>query len=503
MLNNFIYAQTKDLFLEALEAGNILDEAIVFIEDTKEIWNHGHYFGGGDNEQVANIISQISQITTTLDTKATKSELSDYAKTSAIPTKVSQLTNDSNYLTQTQADELYIALSQLESINNSISQLNTAVDKKLDAETASTTYALKVDLANKQDEISDLDDIRSNAEKGATAVQPDDLTNINEALNAHNTAITNLQNVGAEANVQSDWNATTGDAFILNKPDLSVYLTSTSAENIYVTKNTVSALSDKVGGIETSITTLSETVEANTASIGGVSDRVTTIEYYFDGVADADNALNKWHEIVDFLEEIDDTSNLSEILQGKANQTALDSTNAEVAIIKGWGNHADVGYQSAIDDLGTIRTNATNGATAYGWGNHADAGYATADNLNALSTTVDGIATHFSTGKFSIDGYVSEKMITRTSISAIPITAGSCKCTISSNATFTFAGIPEAGRNIYVLIYNSGSSTVTVTLPNTGWYKSFSGTSLTIPASGYAEISAFSDGTTIFLRAGM
>lgn len=88
--------------------------------------------------------------------------------------------------------------------------------------------------------------------------------------------------------------------------------------------------------------------------------------------------------------------------------------------------------------------------------------------MNALSTTVDGIATHFSTGKFSIDGYVSEKMITRTSISAIPITAGSCKCTISSNATFTFAGIPEAGRNIYVLIYNSGSSTVTVTLPNTG-----------------------------------
>lgn len=47
MLNNFIYAQTKDLFLEALGAGNILDEAIVFIEDTKEIWNHGHYFGGG------------------------------------------------------------------------------------------------------------------------------------------------------------------------------------------------------------------------------------------------------------------------------------------------------------------------------------------------------------------------------------------------------------------------------------------------------------------------
>lgn len=46
MLNNFIYAQTKDLFLEQLGAGNILDEAIVFIADTKEIWNHGTYYGG-------------------------------------------------------------------------------------------------------------------------------------------------------------------------------------------------------------------------------------------------------------------------------------------------------------------------------------------------------------------------------------------------------------------------------------------------------------------------
>lgn len=505
MLNNFIYAQTKDLFLEALNAGNILDEAIVFIEDTKEIWNHGHYFGGGDNEQVANIISQISQITTTLDTKATKSELSDYAKTSAIPTKVSQLTNDSNYLTQTQADELYIALSQLELINNSLSQLNTAINKKLDADTASSTYALKTDLDNKQDKITDLDDIRSNAEKGATAVQPEGLNNINTSISNINTtldlkldsasaegiyakiadiptnndqlengagyitiediankyaekalettvanqgtAIEALQAVGAEANIQSDWNATEGDAFIKNKPDLSVYLKSSDAENIYATQTTVSDLDTKVGGIETAfdnyktsvsetyltkndasttyaksgasytkqesddkyltsdaltpyatnqglsalnttVTTLSGTVTKNTENISGVSDRVEVIEDYFDGVADADNALNKWHEIVNFLDEIDDTSNLAEILKGKANQTALDSTNAEVATIKGWGNHAKAGYQAAIDDLGTIRTNASNGAIAYGWGNHADAKYATTDNLNALSTTV-------------------------------------------------------------------------------------------------------------------
>ena len=43
-LGNFIYTKTKDLFEEQLNAGNVSNEAIVFIEDTKQIWNHGTYF---------------------------------------------------------------------------------------------------------------------------------------------------------------------------------------------------------------------------------------------------------------------------------------------------------------------------------------------------------------------------------------------------------------------------------------------------------------------------
>ena len=46
MLENFIYAKQKSLFEEALNNGQVLNEAIVFIEDTKEIWNHGTYFDG-------------------------------------------------------------------------------------------------------------------------------------------------------------------------------------------------------------------------------------------------------------------------------------------------------------------------------------------------------------------------------------------------------------------------------------------------------------------------
>lgn len=81
MLENFIYAKQKSLFEEALNNGEVLDEAIVFIEDTKEIWNHGTYFDGStfDSTDIE------ASIQNALDTKADKTE---------IPTKVSDLEND-------------------------------------------------------------------------------------------------------------------------------------------------------------------------------------------------------------------------------------------------------------------------------------------------------------------------------------------------------------------------------------------------------------------------
>ena len=60
MLNNFIYAKTKSLFEQYLINNEISEKAIVFIEDTKEIWNHGHYFGGApDTEIDPTVISDI------------------------------------------------------------------------------------------------------------------------------------------------------------------------------------------------------------------------------------------------------------------------------------------------------------------------------------------------------------------------------------------------------------------------------------------------------------
>ena len=60
MLENFIYAKEKSLFEKALSNGEVLDEAIVFIEDTKEIWNHGTYFDGStfDPSNLENYVTE-------------------------------------------------------------------------------------------------------------------------------------------------------------------------------------------------------------------------------------------------------------------------------------------------------------------------------------------------------------------------------------------------------------------------------------------------------------
>ena len=84
MLNNFIYAQSKAMFEERLH--KVPNDAIVFIEDTKEIWNHGHYFAGESIDpyafaemqtEVATISAEKLDKSEAENTYATKAEIAD------------------------------------------------------------------------------------------------------------------------------------------------------------------------------------------------------------------------------------------------------------------------------------------------------------------------------------------------------------------------------------------------------------------------------------------
>lgn len=68
MLENFIYAKQKSLFEEALNNGEVLNEAIVFIEDTKEIWNHGTYFATQLSiDEIENIVSSSETVQSVME----------------------------------------------------------------------------------------------------------------------------------------------------------------------------------------------------------------------------------------------------------------------------------------------------------------------------------------------------------------------------------------------------------------------------------------------------
>lgn len=81
----------------------------------------------------------------------------------------------------------------------------------------------------KQDVISDLATIRSGASAGATAVQPADLATV--ATSGSYNDLSNKPTIPA-AQVNSDWNAISGVAQILNKPDLSNYVTLNTDQDI-------------------------------------------------------------------------------------------------------------------------------------------------------------------------------------------------------------------------------------------------------------------------------
>lgn len=126
--------------------GQIKGTSIVFIKDTQQIWTHGRLYNCYDPD------------------------LSDY------------LTEEDLVDIRTTINDLDIKL-----INNYV-----------------TNSALTNKLSSKQDTISDLSTIRSGAELGTTALQEEDLNDINDSISIINTTLTTKANSSDIDNLQND-----------------------------------------------------------------------------------------------------------------------------------------------------------------------------------------------------------------------------------------------------------------------------------------------------------
>ena len=148
-------------------------------------------------------------------TVATTGDYDDLSNKPSIPTKTSDLTNDSGFITS--AD---VPVQDVEVGGSSV--VNAQGVAEIDLSGYATTQALTTGLAAKQDTISDLSTIRSGAQLGASAVQPGDLATV--ATSGSYNDLSDKPSIPA-AQVNSDWNASSGVAEILNKPQLSTVAT--------------------------------------------------------------------------------------------------------------------------------------------------------------------------------------------------------------------------------------------------------------------------------------
>ena len=175
---------------------------------------------------------------------------------------------------------------------------------------------------DKQDAISDLDDIRSGAEKGSTAVQPSNLASV--ATSGSYNDLSDKPSIPAEQ-VNADWNATSGKAQILNKPTIPSAVTESTVSGWGFTKNT-GTYSKPSGGIpETDLASAVQT------SLGK-----------------ADTALQSYTEKY--------TGTVTAV---KINNTTKNPTNGVVDLGTVITAHQDIsGKQDVISDLETIHSNS-------------------------------------------------------------------------------------------------------------------------------------------------
>ena len=255
-----------------------------------------------------------TDLTKKLNTKAdkvhehTKSDITDF------PTNVSEFTNDAGYLTSHQD------ISGKQDVITAENKLSADLVDDTESANKFVTASEKTAWNGKQDKIADLDTIRSNANKGATAVQPTDLADVATSGDYKDLA-----------NVPTKVSEFTNDAGYLTNADIS---------SVFNYKGTVAS-------------------EANLPASGNKKGDVWTVvdtgaEFVWNGTAW--EYLGETLDLSGYQTKITSTNKLNADLVDDSTATNKFVTSAEKTT---WS-----GKQDAIADLADIRSNATAGAGA-------------------------------------------------------------------------------------------------------------------------------------------
>lgn len=190
---------------------------------------------------------------------------------------------------------------------------------------------------SKQDKIDNLDTIVAGAAAGATAVQPSDLATV--ATSGSYNDLSDKPTIPA-AQVNSDWNATSGVAQILNKPTLGTAASkdatafATAAQGAKAdTAVQPSAIADMETKTHASATYQPKGDYALTSSVNAVSTKVSGIEAKIPDSASADNKLATKADLENVSVAVDGTT-ITKKADGKIQASAV--VNQNNGVLKSW-----------------------------------------------------------------------------------------------------------------------------------------------------------------------
>ena len=197
-------------------------------------------------------------------------------------------------------------------------------------------------------------------------------------------------------------------------------------------------------------------------------------------------------------------SELTSGLSGKANTThthtvsqitdlgtTLSKYATTTALTEGLAGKANKSHTHAISDVTNLQNTLNNKAAV----THTH----TVSQITDLN--LGNYATKASVSQAISDATFNNGHNTVSSVSGIPVSKRLVIATISNNGSFTLASTPADGREIHVIVHNTSSSDIEITMPSGSNYVKMSEDTLTVAGNSYADINVISDGTKMYIRA--
>lgn len=490
------------------------------------------------------VMSQ-NAVTTELGKKANSSDVytkteannSFITKTDASSTYLSKTDASSTYATKTEVSNTYLSKTDASNTYQTSQQVQNIVNNVVygDADggtgTVVTTQNLATTLSGYQPKLT-----------AGTGISIENNTVACTLDTSLYQVVSSLPSTGAANKIYLVSNGTSGTqnvyteyAYVSDKwekmgeykadVDLTPYLKSADASTTYLSKT--DAASTYATKTDASTTYLSKTDASNTylsktSASSAYAAKATTLAGY--GITDAkieDGVITLGTSTITPLTAHPDTSTLSGNYGPTANVSGANGNTIVVPQITVDSNGHVTGVTNrTYTSVDTVYTHPGYTATTGVPTAAATPGFGGTFNVNQITTDATGHVTANTSRQITIPSAVATSSAnglmsstdkawldfmngasTSTTISAVPVNKHFCVLTISANGTFALASTPAAGREIHIVVKNSSTSDRTITLPDASPYVNMSSDSLTVPASGYADINILSDGTNMYLRA--